>query len=217
VKGQSQASSSTGLRLLRVAAQCFGASSRWRSLGQYGNTRKTSSRYCWGSIRRKPKGRAVPNRQSRYLLGCSSAEGSVRFRQSRHAGTPDPHISMKAALDEGSARFAPSPIGRRGTQRCRQNDHHRAGPRTRVGTRERLRRPTLLLRLLDGLSQRFEQRRHALDAAERRGDRLVHDDALERSSSLLEILALRDAASARAQRKRAAQTTSAGSGSKGGS
>lgn len=45
------AASSSGLRRLRVACQCFGASSRYLCRGQYGRTRRTSSRYAKGSRR----------------------------------------------------------------------------------------------------------------------------------------------------------------------
>jgi hypothetical protein len=47
----------------------------------------------------------------------------------------------------------------------------------------------VFLRLPERLRQRFEQRRHALGAAERRGDLLVDDDGLEGTPGLLEILA----------------------------
>ena len=46
VKEQIGAPSSSGLSLARVSGQSFGASSRYRSLGQYGSTRRISSRYC---------------------------------------------------------------------------------------------------------------------------------------------------------------------------
>jgi hypothetical protein len=50
VNEQRGASSSSERSLARVAFQFFGASSRCRSLGQYGSTRRTSSRYCCGSM-----------------------------------------------------------------------------------------------------------------------------------------------------------------------
>jgi len=50
VNEQSGASSSSGRSLARVAFQLLGASSRCRSLGQYGRTRRTSSKYWCGSM-----------------------------------------------------------------------------------------------------------------------------------------------------------------------
>jgi hypothetical protein len=48
-KAEIGAVSSSGLSRLRVVRQCLGASSRYRLLGQYGKTRRTSSRYWNGS------------------------------------------------------------------------------------------------------------------------------------------------------------------------
>src|ERR1019366_759339 len=48
---ESGAASSSGRSRARVADQCLGDSSRYRSRGQYGRTRKISSRYVKGSRR----------------------------------------------------------------------------------------------------------------------------------------------------------------------
>jgi hypothetical protein len=48
VKEQRGESRSAGRRLPRVVRQYLGDSSRYRTLGQSGSARMTSSRYCWG-------------------------------------------------------------------------------------------------------------------------------------------------------------------------
>lgn len=66
------AASSSARSFARVVTQSFGASSRYRSLGQYGRTRSTSSRYCCGSMARSRHEAMIEKmaRRSRRVYSC---------------------------------------------------------------------------------------------------------------------------------------------------